>query len=235
MDNVLAIIPAAGQGNRMGNQVNKQFLCLAGLPILVHTLKVLEDHPRINGIILVCREEEQEFCHTEIVERYLLKKVLKIVAGGKERQHSVFNGIKALPPTTGLVFIHDGARPFLDHGIIDEALAEATIVGAAVAAVPVKDTIKQAGPDGMVIATPDRSQLWQIQTPQVFNFNLILTAHRQADTDGFLGTDDASLVEYIGHKVKLVPGTYENIKITTPEDLLIGEAILRGRRKERKL
>ncbi len=229
MDKIVAIIPAAGQGKRMGNQVNKQFLCLAGLPILVHTLTVLENHPRVEGMIIVCRDGEREFCRTEIVEKYQLRKVLRIVAGGKERQHSVFNGIKALPADTGLVLIHDGARPFLTAGIIDKAVDQALAMGAAVAAVPVKDTIKEAGPDGIVAGTPDRSRLWQIQTPQVFRYSLIREAHQQAATDGFLGTDDASLVEYIGRKVKLVQGSYENIKITTPEDLLLGEAILKGR------
>lgn len=229
MDKIVAIIPAAGQGKRMGNQVNKQFLCLAGLPILVHTLKVLENHPRVDGMIIVCREEEREFCRTEIIEKYQIRKVLEIVAGGKERQHSVFNGIKALPADTGLVLIHDGARPFFTPGIIDDALDQALAVGAAIAAVPVKDTIKEAGPDGIVVGTPDRSRLWQIQTPQAFRYSLILEAYQRAEADGFLGTDDASLVEYLGYKVRLVQGSYENIKITTPEDLLLGEAILKGR------
>lgn len=235
MANVVALIPAAGQGKRMGNQVNKQFLCLAGLPILVHTLTVFERHPRIDAIVLVCREEEQDFCRKEIVEKFNLKKVVAVVAGGDERQQSVYNGLQALPPDTELVVVHDGARPFVSAEVIDRTLEgafealERGACAAAIAAVPVKDTIKEAGPGGVVAGTPDRTRLWQVQTPQVFAAGLLREAHDQARRDGFAGTDDGALVEHLGRPVQLVPGTYENIKITTAEDLAIGEAILKRR------
>ncbi|HEX3032421.1 MAG TPA: 2-C-methyl-D-erythritol 4-phosphate cytidylyltransferase [Bacillota bacterium] len=232
LSEILAIIPAAGQGKRMGNQVNKQFLCLAGLPILVHTLTAFEKHSEISGLVVVCREEEVEYCRTEIIEKYGLRKVFAVVAGGQERQQSVLNGLKAVAGQADYVLIHDGARPFVTADIINRSLAAAITTRAAVAAVPVKDTIKEATAGGLVTGTPDRARLWQVQTPQAFDYQLIRRAYDLAEAEGFLGTDDASLVERMGEPVKLVLGSYENIKVTTQEDLWLGEAILARRTNE---
>jgi 2-C-methyl-D-erythritol 4-phosphate cytidylyltransferase len=222
----IAIIPAAGTGSRMQAGVNKQYLLLAGRPILAHTLALFATHPRIDRICIVVPAEEIDYCRAEIVALYGRDKVSAIIAGGHTRQDSVGNGLLACGAAIDdLVIIHDGARPLLRATDLDALLDAAAVSGAATLGVPVKDTIKQVE-DGVIFATPDRSSLWQVQTPQAFRFWLLLAGHSQARADNFAGTDDAMLVERLDHAVTMVAGSYRNIKITTPEDLLIASALL---------
>ncbi|MBO8136911.1 MAG: 2-C-methyl-D-erythritol 4-phosphate cytidylyltransferase [Desulfotomaculum sp.] len=232
MVNVYAVIPAAGVGSRMKSKVKKQYLQLKGLPVLVHTIKVFEKCPVVKGIVLVVNEKDVLFCTEEIVEKYKFKKVLSVVPGGECRQHSVYNGLKKLPAEEeDIVAVHDGARPLVTENVLLETISAARKYGAAVTAVPVKDTIKFAEPGGKVIETPPRDKLWAVQTPQVFKYGLLLKAYREAFKDNYIGTDDSSLVERMGLPVYLISGSYENIKITTPDDMLLAEAIL-DRRSE---
>jgi len=222
----IAIIPAAGTGSRMQADVNKQYLLLAGRPILTHTLTLFAAHPRIDRICVVVPAEEINYCRAEIVMLYGLDKVSAIIAGGPTRQDSVANGLLGCNAAVDdLVIIHDGARPLLRAIDLDALLAAAAQSGAATLGVPVKDTIKEVR-DGVIVATPERSSLWQVQTPQAFRYGLLLAAHSQARADGFVGTDDAMLVERLPHPVTMVAGSYRNIKITTPEDLVIASAFL---------
>ncbi|NPV44194.1 MAG: 2-C-methyl-D-erythritol 4-phosphate cytidylyltransferase [Firmicutes bacterium] len=222
---VSAIIAAAGHGQRMRAAISKQFLNLKGKPIIVHTLDVFYRIKRINEIILVVGSNEMEYCNSEIIKRHLFKGI-KLVPGGKERQDSVYNGLRACNPQTDFVIIHDGVRPLINQDIVIKALSTAEIYGACGVAVPVKDTIKVVDEKGFVKNTPDRDRLWAVQTPQVFRYPLILKAHERAREQGFIGTDDTVLVERLGERVKIIEGSYENIKITTPEDLTIAESIL---------
>ncbi|MDD2499858.1 MAG: 2-C-methyl-D-erythritol 4-phosphate cytidylyltransferase [Geobacter sp.] len=223
-----ALIPAAGMGKRMGASMNKQYLQLGGKPIVAHTLQVFQDSPLIEGIILVTPEDEIPYCRREVVEKYRLSKVLDVVPGGSERQHSVRNGLHALQDrisSDDIILIHDGVRPFIDESILLQSISLASTGVGALVAVQSKDTIKVVH-DGTVVATPDRSTLWQAQTPQSFRFGQILAAHYQAQQEGFLGTDDCSLLERFNGTIKIVNGSYRNIKITTPEDLVLAEAFL---------
>lgn len=224
-----AIIPAAGMGKRMGASINKQYLLLAGKPILAHTLTVFQHSDLIEGIILVTPQDEIPFCRSEVVERYGLTKVLAIVPGGAERQHSVMNGLQALQGRADehdIVLIHDGVRPFINPNLLQECIRVSTEGDGALVAVPAKDTIKVVQ-DGRVTATPDRATLWQAQTPQSFRYGHVLAAYEQAHREAFLGTDDCSLVERLGGSIRVVHGSYRNIKITTPEDLVLAEAFLK--------
>ncbi|MCZ0755283.1 2-C-methyl-D-erythritol 4-phosphate cytidylyltransferase [Anoxybacillus sp. J5B_2022] len=216
------VIPAAGQGKRMKAGINKQLLELCGQPVIIHTLKVFEQDGWCQGIIIVINEAERERFY-ELLEKFQIKKVVSVVSGGAERQHSVYNGLKAV--SSELVLIHDGARPFITTEKVHELVKEANEHGAAVPAVPMKDTVKRVR-QGFVEETVDRSSLWAVQTPQAFRVSLILKAHEQAKQEGYLGTDDASLVERMGKKVKIIEGDYRNIKLTTPDDLLFAAAIL---------
>ena len=224
MDYVV-VIPAAGQGKRMRAGKNKQFIQLAGLPVIVHTLLVFEQDHHCLDIVLVVNEDEQADMRA-LVDEYGLTKVKNIVIGGSERQHSVRNGLKVV--THDVVLIHDGARPFIEQALIHTLVKEATESGAAIVAVPVKDTIKKVT-GNVVDETTDRSSLWAVQTPQAFRLSTIKQAHHFAKEEGYLGTDDASLVEWNGGRVTIVEGNYENIKLTTPEDLLFAEAIIKSR------
>ena len=222
----IAIIPAAGTGSRMQAGVNKQYLFLAGRPILAHTLALFAAHPRIDRICIVVPAEEIDYCRAEIVALYGLGKVCTLIAGGPTRQDSVGNGLLGCGAAMDdLVIIHDGARPLLGAAELDALLDAAAVSGAATLGVPVKDTIKQVHA-GVIVATPERSSLWQVQTPQAFRFWLLLAAHSQARADNFAATDDAMLVERLDHAVLMVAGSYRNIKITTPEDLAIASAFL---------
>lgn len=228
MNKKTAIVLAAGQGKRMGSKVQKQYLLLEEKPVLYYTLKSFEDSPLIQEIILVTGKEEIDYCREEIVHKYGFAKVKKIIAGGKERYHSVYEGLCA---TEGAdyVLIHDGARPFVDDGIIRRICESVEIYDACVAAMPVKDTIKIADESGFAAHTPDRRMVWQIQTPQAFSYDLIRNAYdrfMEKQPDGI--TDDAMVVETMtDHKVKFVEGSYHNIKITTPEDLDIAQLFLK--------
>jgi len=231
------LVPAAGMGRRMGTSVNKQYLDLAGRPVLAHTLDLFQQHPAIDSIYPILPADEIAFGHTEIVARYGIDKVRRIVAGGAERQDSVRNGLTALQEDGALaaddiVLIHDGARPLLDAELIPQIIAAAHQSGACIVAIPAKDTIKQVQ-NRQILSTPDRSSLWQAQTPQAFRFELILSANENAEQTGFRGTDDASLVEHLGEPVTLLEGNSRNLKITTPEDLLIAEALLSSKEARR--
>ena len=222
-----AIVLAAGQGKRMKSSVQKQFLQLGDYPVLYYSMKAFQDAPQITDIILVTGEQEIAYCQETFVERYQIDKVSAVVAGGKERYNSVYQGLCACQGTD-YVLIHDGARPFVDDAMIERAYRCVEETKACVAGMPVKDTIKVVDEKNYVKGTPERKTLWLVQTPQVFNIQLIKEAYRKLiDEKIENATDDAMVVEQMmGHTVKLYPGAYENIKITTPEDLLVAEAFL---------
>ncbi|WP_421382611.1 2-C-methyl-D-erythritol 4-phosphate cytidylyltransferase [Bacillus salacetis] len=222
------IIPAAGQGKRMKAGKNKLLLELEGRPILIHTLEVFERDSDCEGIILAVHSDDKEAL-AELAVTHEITKVKNMVLGGKERQDSVYNALKSVE-NAEMVLVHDGARPFIAGSVIKELVKEAEIRGAAIAAAPVKDTIKKAA-DGVVQETIERSSLWQVQTPQAFRTQLLMDAHQRAEREGFTGTDDASLVERMGEEVGIIESDYDNIKITTPEDLYFAEAILAKRRQ----
>ncbi|MGH7232116.1 MAG: 2-C-methyl-D-erythritol 4-phosphate cytidylyltransferase [Nitrospiraceae bacterium] len=222
----VALVPAAGRGLRMGSGTPKQFLSLGGLPVLVHSLRVLELSTAVTAVVLAVPDADREFCAKEIVSRHGFAKVTVIVAGGEQRQDSVRLGLAAIDRAVDLVLIHDAVRPFFTPELVERVIAKAAEHGAAVIAIPMRDTVKRAGADRMIETTVDRSRLWLAQTPQAFRRALLDEAHRKARMEGFQATDDAQLVERLGHRVAIVEGTGENIKITRPEDLVIGEAIL---------
>lgn len=221
-----AVIVAAGKGKRMGTEISKQFLPLGGKEILAHTVKKFEQASAVRDIILVTGADSLEDVQA-MVQEYGWKKVISVVAGGKERQDSVYHGLKQLREDTEIVLIHDGVRPFVTEKIIEDSITVAMEMGGCVAGVPAKDTIKVCDGKNIAVATPDRSTLWQIQTPQTFRKELILQAYEAAAQECVIGTDDASLAEHCGYPVKVIMGSYRNIKITTKEDLLIGEAFLK--------
>ena len=223
-----AIVLAAGQGKRMQSHVQKQFLLLNGRPLITYALEAFENSP-VDQIILVAGPDEIRYCQEEIAEKYGFSKVTKVSAGGRERYHSVYEGLKAAEGAE-YVLIHDGARPLLDQEMISRSLEGAKEYGACVVGMPVKDTIKTSGADGFVESTPDRSALWQVQTPQAFYYPWILEAYkklfsREEYQQGV--TDDGMVLESMtAHKVKLIEGSYFNIKVTTPEDMAVAEALL---------
>ena len=222
------IIAAAGIGKRMGSDMPKQFLQIKGKPVLYYTVDAFEKNNNIDSVVIVTGRESIEYCRKEIVEKYAFKKVKAIVEGGKERQNSVYNALNTITADTDIVLIHDGARPFIMQEDINKVILSVKEYGSAVLAVKSKDTIKIADTDGFVSETPDRSFMWNIQTPQGFGFSVVKEAYDKAEKDGFIGTDDSSLVERLGKRVKLVEGHYTNIKITTKDDLIIAESILEG-------
>lgn len=231
---ISALIAAAGQGKRMESDINKQYLKLLDKPILVYTLEVFIKSLIIDEIIVIVKEDEMEFCK-EVIDKYNLnKKPIKVVKGGKERQESIFNGLNAVNEKSEVVVTHDGARPFVTIDIIEKSIEEALCNRAVGVGVPIKDTIKVVDKERNIVDTPDRSKIWQIQTPQTFSYKLLKDAHLNAKRENFIGTDDSVLVERIGQKVKMIEGSYENIKITTPEDLFFGEAILNRRKSKKK-
>jgi len=223
-----AVVVAAGQGSRMGKGPKKQFRLLAGLPVLGHTLQVFENSALIRGVTLVVAPGDVEWCRREIVERYGYTKVTEVVSGGAERQQSVWNGLARVPEVP-VVVIHDGVRPFITPRHIEEVVEAARDGGAATLAVPPKDTVKITGEDGERTQTLPRDKLWLIQTPQAFQREVLIKAHQKAQRDGFCGTDDTSLIEHAGGRIRLVMGDYANIKITTPEDFAFAEVFLGGR------
>ena len=229
-----AIVLAGGSGRRMHSNVKKQYLLIGDKPVLYYSLEAFQSSSLIDEIILVCSYEDIEQCREEIVVRYGFTKVKKIVAGGKERHDSVFEGLKALEDCT-YVMIHDGARPFIDEEMLERIWSELPSVRACTVGMPVKDTIKLSDTLGFVEKTLPRERLWNIQTPQAFAYDLIRRAH-ELRAEGLLEaqiTDDAMLIEYTEQiPVKLIEGSYENIKITTPEDLLYAELIWRQRREK---
>ena len=232
-----AIILAAGQGKRMGGKVQKQYLELMGHPILYYSLAAFQDSPLIDSMLLVTGAAEIPYVQQEIVEKYHFSKVRAVVEGGAERFASVWKGLQALEnemteeEKDGYVFIHDGVRPFVHEEILSRAFDAVKQYHACVVGMPSKDTVKLADEEGFVAVTPARSLVWSIQTPQVFDFRLAYQAYAQLERSGRSDvTDDAMIVEaFTETKVRLVEGSYENIKITTPEDLKIAEAFLKRR------
>ena len=220
------VIVAAGTGSRMNMGINKQFIKLEGKEIIAYTIEKFYNNSNIEDIVVVVKEDESEFFKKEILDKYNFKNV-KIAYGGKERQDSVYNGLKLLDEKCDVVLIHDGARPFVSDKIIDKSIEEAKEHKAIVVGVPVKDTIKVIDNDKNIVDTPNRSVLWAVQTPQTFDYNILIDAYKDAFKNKFYGTDDAMLVERSGYKVKMLEGSYNNIKITTQEDLNIGSQILR--------
>lgn len=227
--NVVALVPAGGLGLRMGGVVRKQFRLLGGVPLVVHSLRVLQASPAIDAIVLAVPEADLAYCRSDIVDAHRFSKVVKVVAGGAERQDSVRNALAVVDPRAEIVVVHDAVRPFLTEFMVHDVVAAARAKGAAIVALPMRDTVKQVGPDHMIERTVDRRPLWLAQTPQAFRRVWLEEAHRKAQAEGLAATDDAYLIEQMGRPVMVVEGTGENIKVTRPEDMIIGEAILASR------
>lgn len=229
----IAVVLAAGQGKRMGSKIHKQYLNLGGKPVLYYTLKAFQESEIIDEIILVTGKGEENWVKEKFVETYAFDKVGKIIAGGQERYDSVWNALRIIDQMPeknhAYVFIHDGARPFVDEALLWRAYEEVKENGACVVGMPVKDTIKLVNDNLEAEATPDRKKIWMVQTPQVFFAPLIIEAYRKMMSAEHTNvTDDAMAVEMMmNHPIKMVEGSYKNIKITTPEDLCIAEAFLR--------
>jgi len=224
-----AVICAAGVSTRMNSKMSKQLIPLRGRPLIAHTLSEFEKSTRISEVVLVVNRGVIDYYKQNVVERYHFKKVRRVVGGGVNRQDSVYSGLLALSPYIEIVSIHDGARPLVTSDLIDKTVELLGDKNGIVVAVPAQDTIKIVGEDGIVVETPKRSSLWAVQTPQVFPLKLIKEAIERANEEGFVGTDDASLMERLGYKVHIVLGTKENMKITTPIDLTIAEVIMNER------
>lgn len=207
----------------MGGTVPKQFRALRGRPILHYTLKTLQESGLINSLVLVVPEKELEGARADWLEHPALVK--QVVMGGEKRQDSVFNGYQALPGDTDIVLVHDGVRPFLSKQMIQETIKAAQEFGAAITAIPVNDTIKRVNSSGKVERTVDREGLWRVQTPQAFRYDLLGEAFRNARKNSFYGTDEGALIEYLGREVRVVNGSEWNLKITRPEDMVLGESI----------
>jgi 2-C-methyl-D-erythritol 4-phosphate cytidylyltransferase len=227
VNNLRVVIAAAGTGSRMKSRINKQYMLLNSRPILSYSLDVFEKYEAVDEIVIVAHPREIEYCEKEIVKKFGYRKVKKVIPGGHQRQDSVWAGLLQLNgDSTDYVAVHDGARPLLTSALLDDLIKEAGEWGAAIPGIYVRDTLKMVDRDGFVGNTLDRSSTVFIQTPQVFRFQEIYQAYEMAREEGFISTDDAALFEkYIG-RVKVVPGNYNNLKITTPEDLIIAEALL---------
>lgn len=222
------IIVAAGTGSRMKANINKQFIKLNDKEIITYTIEKFYNNKNINDIVIVVKEDEVEFFKKEILVKYNFNNI-KIAYGGKERQDSVYNGIKVLDKNCKYVLVHDGARPFVNEDIINRSLEEVQKYKSVVVGVPVKDTIKVVNNNNDIVDTPNRSTLWSVQTPQTFDYSVIKRAYEDAFDNNFYGTDDAMLVERIGYTVKMIYGSYNNIKVTTPEDIDMGIQILNSK------
>jgi len=225
---ITAIVLSAGKGSRMGKKVYKQYIELQGKVVLAHTLDAFEQSD-VDEIVLVVGEGETAYVQEEIVQRYGYQKIVQIVTGGRERYDSVYRGLCA--GTGEYVLIHDGARAFITPALINQCIEEVKQYDACVMAVPVKDTIKMVDEKNYAVSTPDRRTMWQMQTPQCFHLKEIWTAYKKMlDAGDSSMTDDAMVMEQYGNRrVKMTKGSYDNIKITTPDDLIIGEAILHHR------
>lgn len=223
-----AVVPAAGRGERVGSPRNKLLLPLAGKPVLAHTLAALEACPEVAAIVIAVRDQEREAIHA-LVRAHGIGKVCRVVAGGGTRQESVYRGAQAAPEGIPLVAVHDGARPLVIPGQVTACIEAAARAGGALLALPVTDTLKDVGPDGRVRRTLDRRNVWAAQTPQVFRRDWLLDAHARAEADRHQATDCCDLVARLGYPVEVVPGSPENIKITSPQDFAVAERILRER------
>lgn len=222
-----AIIPAAGTGERLGMAKRKPYVLLNNRPLLYYSLAAFERIPVIQQIIVAVCPGDERYCRETVIEKFHFKKDIQIISGGEHRQESVRRLLEQVAADAHLVLIHDGARPFITPELLEKAISETVAWKATALAVPVKDTIKSVNRNFVVKKTLCREQLWAIQTPQTFEKTLICAAHEKARNDGFVGTDDAGLVERLGVPVKIVMGSYNNIKITTPEDLFFAEALLK--------
>ena len=237
MEKVVAIVPAAGAGKRLGLGINKAFAILRGAPLIVHCLAMLARTELVSEAIVVLAPAEVDEGRTLLASyqaEYFAALPIKVVAGGKERQDSVANALAAVPADAAYIAVHDGARPFAGRAVFARTLAAAKEQGAAIAAVPVKNTIKVVDADGVVVDTPVRSTLVAVQTPQVFRAQLLKDAYAHLAAHPAVVTDDASVVELLGHKVVVAEGRYENIKITTPEDLVLAEHFLEEMQQEER-
>ncbi len=233
---IVAIIAAAGKGKRMNARTSKSFIPIFGKPILAYTIEKFEKCKLIDKIYLIVSREEKEKCCRNIISKYNFSKIQELVNGGKTRQDSIYNGLKAMDRYTDIVVIHDGARPLVEENIIQDSIETAQKYGAAVTAIPIKDTIKKCGKDFIINKTLNREEIWRAQTPQTFKYDLIIQAYHQAYKEKYFATDDAAIVERFGNKVKLIIGSEENIKITTPFDIIMVENFLkRGFRFKFKL
>lgn len=220
------VIVAAGKGKRMGADLNKQYLKLDGKEILAHTIEKFQQCDQIDEIIIVTAIDEIEYCRKHIWQAYGFTKIKNIVAGGRERQDSVYNGLLEVSKQSQIVLIHDGARPLIRSKQIEESIETASQVGGCVVGVPVKDTIKICDHNQVVRQTPSRDTLWLVQTPQTFKYDLIMKAYKAGIEKNLLVTDDSMMVEALGYPVKIIQGRYDNIKITTPEDLIVAKGML---------
>jgi 2-C-methyl-D-erythritol 4-phosphate cytidylyltransferase len=223
----VAIVPAAGSGKRLGPGTNKPFEKIFGKPLVIWTLEILEAASEIREIIPVIKESDMEYA-AELFQQYRLSKVRRIAPGGKERQDSVLHGLRLVDNKEDIIIIHDGVRPFIEERMICEALGLLKDCDGVVVGVPVKDTVKEVQ-DGEVVGTMRRERIWAVQTPQIFRYGTIMSAYEKARQESFSSTDDSALVERYGGKIKVVNGSYANIKITTPEDLTIAESFLKLR------
>lgn len=233
-DKIVAIVPAAGLGKRFGEDKKKTLYLLSGKPVLVWVLETLQGIDEVSEVVPVLKKEDIPYAD-ELIKRYRIKKVKSFVIGGNERQDSVYNAIKSLDKDTKVVIIHDGVRPLVGKDVVKRAIKGLDGCDGVIAGVPVKDTIKEVRKQetedkGVIVSrTLNRSILWMIQTPQVFHFEKIKKAYESAMADGYYATDDSALVERYGGNVKVIMGSYTNIKITTPEDINIAEAIIKDK------
>jgi len=224
----VAMVVAAGKGTRMGTSVYKQFLKLNDKEVIAHTLEKFQSCDGVDEIIIVTGKDTIPFMEKEVVEKYHFNKVIQVIAGGAQRQDSVYNGLCAVNHAADIIVVHDGVRPFVTKEDIQRTIEEALVSGACALGVRAKDTIKICAKDNIIVETPDRSTAWYIQTPQTFQVDILKSAFEQAKKDGFLGSDEAVLVERMAIPVRVVEGSYNNIKITTKEDLYIGEVFLKN-------
>ncbi|MDP8224738.1 MAG: 2-C-methyl-D-erythritol 4-phosphate cytidylyltransferase [Candidatus Lernaella stagnicola] len=230
----VAIVVAGGRGRRMRTDQAKQYIELEGKSILQRSLEAVAAADLVDQIILVVPRGDVVFCRDTLVDRGNLDKMVRVAMGGKNRQESVAKGLAAIEKLgllPDVVVVHDGVRPFVDPKLIDKSVRIAANFGGALVAVPVTDTIKVITDDGFIRQTPDRRWLFSAQTPQAFQYHTLVDAHRKAEADGFVGTDDCQLVERVGGQIVIVEGDERNIKITTPHDLLVARALLKGVRR----
>lgn len=226
MMQVSAVVVAGGSGTRMNAGIRKQYLTLGGRPILSLTLAAFDECEEIDRVFLAVPEDDFDFCRKHILPEFCLKKEAVLVPGGGERQESVYNGLLAVEDKHGIVLIHDGVRPFIRCGEILACIRGAAEFGACILGIPASDTLKRTDGSGYIHQTLEREGIWLAQTPQAFQYDIIFRAHTAARQDRYTGTDDASLVERMGEKVKIINGSRDNIKITTPEDLKLAAAML---------
>ena len=229
-ERVVAIVPAAGTGERFGKGTNKPFADLGNKPLIIWAVETLQNMPEITEIIPVVKEQDIKLCK-RLFEEYSLTKIKRIAPGGRERQDSVFHGLSLIHDKDSVVLIHDGVRPLIEPSVIQNALQQLNGCDGIVIGVPLKDTVKEVR-DGVVRNTPRRDLLWAVQTPQIFYYRALYDAYEKAIADSFYTTDDSALVEKNGGRIKVVQGSYTNIKVTTPEDLLIAEIFLKMKRGE---